>query len=88
MSIDKGLLDILCCPVTKTPVKPLPADRLAIINREIEKGEIKYVDGSAVEEPLEEALITTDGKTVYRIDDGIPIMLEDQGIIANQVSGW
>lgn len=88
MGIDKGLLDILCCPVTKTPVKPLPADKLAILNREIENGGVMYVDGSAVDTPLEEALITTDGKTVYRIDDGIPIMLEDQGIVANQVPGW
>lgn len=88
MSIDKGLLDILCCPVTKTPVKPLTADKLAIINRVIDDGGVSYVDGSPVEKPLEEALITTDGKIVYRIDDGIPIMLEDQGIAANQVPGW
>lgn len=88
MSIDKGLLDILCCPVTKTPVKPLPPDKLAILNREIENGEVKYSDGSTVEAPLEEALITSDGKTVYRISDGIPIMLEDQAIYAKQIAGW
>ena len=88
MSIDKGLLDILCCPVTKTPLKSLPADKLAIINREIENGDVKFIDGSPVDKPLEEALITTDGKTVYRIDDGIPVMLEDQGIVASQVPGW
>ena len=88
MSIDKGLLDILCCPVTKTPLKSLQADKIAIINREIENGDVKFIDGSPVDKPLEEALITTDGKTVYRIDDGIPVMLEDQGIVASQVPGW
>lgn len=88
MSIDKGLLDILCCPVTKTPVKPLGKDKLDILNRAIEQGGIKLRDGTAVDTPLEEALITQDGKTIYRVSDGIPIMLEDQGIGANQVSGW
>jgi uncharacterized protein YbaR (Trm112 family) len=88
MSIDKGLLDILCCPVTKTPVKPLAKDKLDILNRAIREGGIKLRDGSAVEAPLEEGLITQDGKTIYRVSDGIPIMLEDQGIAANQVPGW
>ena len=88
MSIDKGLLDILCCPVTKTPVKPLNKDKLDILNRAIKQGGISLRDGSAVEEPLEDGLITQDGKTIYRISDGIPIMLEDQGIAANQVPGW
>ena len=38
--------------------------------------------------PLEEALITTDGKTVYPVRSGIPVMLVDQGIAARQVPGW
>ncbi len=88
MSIDKHLLEILVCPVTKTPVKMLAKDKLAILNREVDKGEVTYVDGSPVEGPLEEALITEDGRTLYRVSDGIPVMLEEQGISAKQVPGW
>ena len=88
MSIDKGLLEILCCPVTKSPVKPLTKDKLDILNRAIEEGGIKLRDGSPVDAPLEEGLITQDSKTIYRVNDGTPIMLEDQGIAANQVPGW
>jgi uncharacterized protein YbaR (Trm112 family) len=88
MSIDKHLLEILVCPVTKTPVKVLAKDKLAILNREVDKGEVTYVDGSPVEGPLDEALITEDGRTLYRVSDGIPVMLEDQGISAKQVPGW
>ena len=88
MSVDKHLLEILVCPVTKTPVQLLAKDKLAILNREVGKGEICYVDGSPVEEPLEEALITDDGRTLYRVSDGIPVMLEEQGITAKQVPGW
>lgn len=88
MSVDKHLLEILVCPATKTPVKLLSKDKLAILNREVEKGAISYVDGSLVEGPIEEALITEDGRTLYRVSDGIPVMLAEQGISANQVPGW
>lgn len=88
MSVDKHLLEILVCPVTKTPVKVLGKDKLAILNREVERGAISYVDGSPVDGPLEEALITEDGRTLYRVTDGIPVMLEEQGISAKQVPGW
>ena len=88
MSIDDRLLEILVCPVTKVPVKRLAKDRLAILNRAIEQGEVQRRDGTPIGEPLEEALVTTDGKTVYPVDDGIPVMLEDEGIPANQVAGW
>ncbi len=88
MSIDKRLLEILVCPVTKVPVRPLSKDELGVLNREVGQGAVCYVDGSNVEEPLEEALITSDGKTVYRVDGGIPVMLEEQGIPAAQVPGW
>ena len=46
------------------------------------------VDKHLLEEPLEEALITEDGRTLYRVSDGIPVMLEEQGISAKQVPGW
>ena len=88
MTVDKHLLEILVCPVTKTPVKLLSKDKLAILNREVEKGSVTYVNGSVVEAPLDEGLITEDGRTIYRVNDGIPVMLEEQGIIANQVPGW
>jgi len=88
MSLDKHLLEILVCPATKTPVKLLAKDKLAILNREVDKGTVAYLDGSSVEEQLDEALITEDGRTLYRVSDGIPVMLEEQGISAKQVPGW
>lgn len=88
MSIDRHLLEILVCPVTKVPIKPLPKDRLAILNGEVAKGTVCYQDGKKVATELEEALITEDGRTIYPVEDGIPVMLEDHGIPANQVPGW
>ena len=33
MGIDKKLLEILCCPVTKVPVKRLPKAKLKLVKR-------------------------------------------------------
>lgn len=87
MPISSDLLEILCCPETKVPVEMLPADKLATLNARVEAGEVAYVDGGKVEKPLQEALMTTDGKTVYRIDDDIPVMLVDKGIPTRQIGG-
>jgi uncharacterized protein YbaR (Trm112 family) len=88
MPISEDLLQILCCPKTKVPVQMLDAERLAKLNAAIGKGALKNQDGSVVEKPLEEGLVTEDGKTVYRIDEGIPVMLIDQGIPTSQLEGW
>ena len=88
MPISPDLLEILCCPETKVPVEMLDAERLAKLNSQIEAGAVKYVDDSKVESPLQEGLVTEDSKTVYRIDDDIPVMLVDQGIETSQLSDF
>ena len=78
--MDKQLLDILVCPVSGSPVALADAPRLTEINRAIKAGELCYVDGSVVQRPLEQALITRDQHTAYRVDDDIPMLLPDHGI--------
>ncbi|HET7561347.1 MAG TPA: hypothetical protein VFJ87_03080 [Rhodanobacteraceae bacterium] len=78
--MDKRLLDILCDPVTKTPVRPLRRDELDALNRAITDRSVDTVSGQKVAAPLAAGLITTDRKVVYRIDDDIPVMLADEGI--------
>ena len=84
MPISDQLLEILCCPKTKAAVKMLSEDELRKFNDLIAEGKLKFEDGTAVEEPLQEALITVDGATLYRIDDNIPVMLIERGIAADQ----
>ncbi|MCI0399791.1 MAG: Trm112 family protein [Gammaproteobacteria bacterium] len=88
MPVDKKLLEILCCPVTKVPVKKLPKNKLQQLNEQIAQGHVRYVDGSLVDSPLEDALITETGTTIYRVDSSIPVMLEDKGIITDQLQGF
>ncbi len=80
MPINEQLLEILRCPATKAPLRPLSDDEINALNARIENEEAKYQDGNVVDKPLEEGLITEDGATIYRIDESIPVMLIEMGI--------
>ena len=82
MPISEQLLEILRCPASKAPLRPLTDDEVGTLNARIEKSEVNYQDGNLVDKPLEEGLITEDGATVYRIDENIPVMLIEMGIPA------
>ena len=86
--MDRKLLDILCCPVTKQPLALLNRDELAALNRAIGDGGIERPDGSRQTESLAEALIARDHKTLYRIEDGIPVLLADEAIATAAIPGF
>ncbi|MBF2758763.1 MAG: Trm112 family protein [Ectothiorhodospiraceae bacterium AqS1] len=88
MDVDPKLLEILVCPLTTVSVRALDEARLLRLNRAIARRELRYHDGSVVEVPLDEALTTTDGRIVYRIDDGIPIMLIERAIPTEYMDNW
>ena len=76
-AIDRKLLDIICCPVSKVPLVPLSAKQLAALNKEISAGAALNVDAQVVSGLLNAGLITTDGKIIYRIEEGIPVLLPE-----------
>ena len=80
MALDRKLLDILCCPITKSPVRPLTRDALKIVNHAIEAGTLVNLEGRTLDRPLKEGLITDNNERVYPVEDGIPVMLEGEAI--------
>ena len=86
MSLPDDLLDILCCPVSREPLLPLARGKLKKLNTAIKAGGIVFVDNQPVENTLSAALITRDGKVVYAIEDGIPVLLPDSGIGTTQLT--
>ena len=84
MPVDGKLLEILCCPVSKTPLTMLARQKLDKLNTIITSGDALFVDGEKVTDPLQEALITEDAKVIYPVQDSIPILLEEQGIGTTQ----
>jgi len=88
MPVNGKLLEILCCPVSKTPLTVLGQQKLDKLNDAIKSGEALFVDGEKVMDPLHEALITEDGKVVYPVKDDIPVLLEEQGIGTTQFQNF
>ena len=86
--MDRKLLDILVCPASRQPLGLLERDGLEALNRAIEAGAVRRGDQAAQTGPLREALVTADRRTVYRIDDGIPVLLAEEGIATAQVEGF
>jgi len=86
--MDRKLLDILACPATRQPLALLEREGLEALNRAIAAGGVRRRDDTVQAEPLAEGLITRDRKTVYRVEDGIPVLLADEAIGTAQVAGF
>ena len=85
LSHDDRLLDIVCCPVTHSPLVRMSADELERLNALIAAAKISNRGDETVTDALEEALVTRDGKLAYPIRDGIPILLGEEGILMAQL---
>lgn len=65
--MDKDLLAILCCPETRQPLREASQKELAAAR--LRAGE----DFGA-------GLVREDGKVLYPVREGIPVLIVDQGI--------
>ena len=86
--MDRKLLDLLVCPVSRQPLALLDPAGLAALNAVATAGGLRRGDGSAQSAPLREALVTHDRKLVYRIDDGIPVLLAEESIATAQIADF
>ena len=84
--MDKRLLAILHCPVTHKGLALAKAATLQAVNAAIKAGELSNRDGKRLCEPLTEALLTDDGKVLYPVADGIPVLLEGESVNMEQLA--
>jgi uncharacterized protein YbaR (Trm112 family) len=84
--MDKRLFDIICCPVTRLPLEALDEARLARLNVAIGAGGVRNHGERTVSAALTEALVTRDGRLVYPVRDGIPVLLAEECIDWNQLA--
>jgi len=79
--MDPELLERICCPETHQPLRLAEAGVVDKLNALVgaERG-LSNRAGKPVETPLEGGLIREDGKWLYPIVHGIPILLIDEAI--------
>jgi len=82
MSIDPKLLEILVCPVDKTPLEvvKLPDEIRA---RLVEKYREQFKD----EDPVVEIGLASPAGRVYPVVSGIPVMLVDEALTREEIEG-
>lgn len=86
--MDRKLLDLLVSPDTRQPLSLLDAKGLEALNRAIGAGTVSKADGNPLAQPLRQALVTRDRKQVFRLDDGIPVLLAEEAIATAQIADF
>lgn len=74
------LLKILVCPETHQNVQAASPDQISALNEEIKAGSIRNRAGQVLSAPLEAGLVRADGRVMYPVRGGLPIMLIDEAI--------
>ncbi|MCB9908049.1 MAG: hypothetical protein H6830_10055 [Planctomycetes bacterium] len=79
-SIDPELLPLLACPASHQSLKQAEPELLARLAAAMATSQLCNVGGQAVTEPVTEGLVREDGRIVYPVREGIPVLLVDEGI--------
>lgn len=79
LGFDSELIQMLRCPVTKSPLLEAPAEVIISLNRRIESGEINDQRGEKLD-PLEKGLINESQSLLFPIRGGILVLSEEQAI--------
>lgn len=78
--IDPELLKILCCPETRQPVALAEAALIEQLNQRVAAKTLQNRAGEVVTDRLDGGLVRADGRYLYPIRGGIPVMLVEEGI--------
>jgi uncharacterized protein len=83
--IDPQLLAFLVCPETRTPLHVAEAGLIAHVNELAAQGRLENRRGQVLENPIDGGLVRADGRLLFPIVDGIPLMLIDEAIPLDDV---
>jgi SAM-dependent methyltransferase/uncharacterized protein YbaR (Trm112 family) len=79
--------EILRCPITRGPLRPLTAVEIDGLNQRIERGELQHSDGTSVSLALDEGFICLDGSHAYAVQESIALMLPALAIVLDPAGG-
>ena len=79
-AVSETMLKELRCPESRTRLAVAGKEVIERLNRQIASGSVRNAGGAVVERPIDGGLVREDGRVLYPVLDGIPIMLIDEGI--------
>lgn len=77
---NEELLEVVCCPLTQQKLAWLLKDAIEELNSRISAGKVVNKKGEVLKEELEAALVSEDGKIIYPVKNGIPMLLVECGV--------
>ena len=78
--IDPRLLTVLVCPETHMALQAADPPLITRLNHLVAEGRLRNRRGELLTNPIEEGLLRQDGKLLFPVVDGIPVMLIDEAI--------
>ena len=79
--IDPDLLQMLCCPETKLPLKEAEVSLKNEVIQKISEKTLKDLSEQVITALLSCLLDTKDGSRAYPVVENIPVLLADEAII-------
>lgn len=80
MSLDRRLLDLLCCPVSKLPLSLIDNAAVARLQVAAKAGLLRGRDGATVADAPVAALLEARSGWYYPIEDDIPVLLPESAL--------
>ncbi len=77
------VLETICCPLSREPLRALEPGELALLNSEIARGDARYADGAAIAGPLQAALATPGREAVYPVEEGVPVLVPGKRVVGS-----
>jgi len=74
------LLGILCCPESHQALQLADAALIEQLNQRIARHEIRNRAGHPIQAMIDSGLIRADGRWLYPVRNGIPVMLVDEAL--------
>jgi uncharacterized protein len=79
------LARMLCCPEDRSALLVAGGDLVKRANTAIREGRLLNRAGTQLDQPLDGGLVRADGRVMYPIIDDIPVLLQGDGILLDQL---